>query len=270
MRVYVGQTRSRKLIAELAALGFGECTQRGETAARRHPWFLDNGAFADFKAGRSFDGDAWRRTFEHHRGAPAPDFVVLPDIVGGGRASLDHSLEWYLPTRELCLETWGEQPPFYIAVQDGMTAADVDEAILNAHGIFVGGSLEWKLRAAPGIIRRAHGLLPRVDDSGEFERYVPVHVGRVGSGRRIVWSRLVGADSIDSCLPLWAADKREIAAFASDEDLERAIRRFKVGGSMAVQHVYEFLRREFCRGDLDAKGVRWLNGLEDLCARAAS
>jgi len=52
---YCGQTRSADLIAELNALGIGECTQRGEIPPRRAArWFHDNKAFADWRAGRSF------------------------------------------------------------------------------------------------------------------------------------------------------------------------------------------------------------------------
>lgn len=262
MRVYVGQTRSSRLIAELAELGFGECTQRGENAARRQPWFLDNGAFTDFKAGRDFDGAAWCETFARHRGAPAPDFVVLPDIVGGGRRSLDFSIDWYATTRELCLETWQRVPPLYVAVQDGMTAADVDEAIGFGDGVFVGGSLEWKLLAAPGIIERAHGGGTYVDGCPPLDLPKPVHVGRVGSGRRIVWSRFCEADSIDSCLPLWAADKREIAAFAAGAELGSALDRFPAGGTLAADAWCGVVRRQALRGDLDAGTVRRLAALE--------
>ncbi len=70
MKVYVGQSRASKAIAALAEAGFGECVQRGEGLPRRLPWFMDNGAFRDWKAGRSFDGDAFVASFE--RLAPAP------------------------------------------------------------------------------------------------------------------------------------------------------------------------------------------------------
>jgi len=281
MRVYIGQTRSRKLIAELAALGFGECTQRGEGAARRHPWIFDNGAFADFVAARKagtlerymtgagFDGDAYCKAFAKHADSPAPAFVVLPDIVAGGRRSLEFSVDWYDRVHALSLATWGEVPPLYIAVQDGMSSDDIDAAILLGDGVFVGGTTDWKLLAAPGIIRRAHGLMPRVDDSGEFEQHVPVHVGRVGSGMRIVWSRLVGADSIDSCLPLFSSLKREIATFAAQEDLEDALRRFKPGGGIALEGMVGVIRRQFLRGDLDAEELDWLTELEEIIRAAA-
>lgn len=60
MRAYVGQTRARVLVRELQALGIGECTARGELLPRRTPWFYDNGAFRDWKAGRPFDAEAFQ------------------------------------------------------------------------------------------------------------------------------------------------------------------------------------------------------------------
>jgi len=35
----------------------------------------------------------------------------------------------------------------------------------------------------------------------------PVHIGRVGTAKRVRWARRIGASSIDSALPLWSADK---------------------------------------------------------------
>jgi hypothetical protein len=58
MHVYVGQTRSKRLIHQLEQLGFGECTLRGRLPPRRtrFGWFYDNGAFAD--CGRGFESAA--------------------------------------------------------------------------------------------------------------------------------------------------------------------------------------------------------------------
>lgn len=269
-QLYIGQTRARKTIAQLAALGIGECTQRGENAARRFPWVLDNGAWADFvaakkagtleayMAGDGFDGQAWIDTFPRHAGTPAPDFIVLPDIVGGGRRSLDFSIDWWTRTSDLAIETWGTRPPFYLAVQDGMTAADIDEALHLADGIFVGGTTDWKLLAAPGIIQRAHGGGTWVDSCPPLDLPKPVHVGRVGTGRRIVWSRFAGADSIDSCLPLMETSKMEIATFAAGEELEAAARRFPVGRTMAADAWAGVVRRQALRGELDQETVRHL------------
>jgi hypothetical protein len=64
-----------------------------------HKFFLDCGAFADFKVGRAFDGVRWDRDLRYvayrteSGELQAPDFVVMPDIVGGGAASLARSVE---------------------------------------------------------------------------------------------------------------------------------------------------------------------------------
>jgi hypothetical protein len=247
MRVYVGQTRGRRLIAELSEAGYGECVQRGEGSPRREPWFLDNGAFRDWKAGRPFDGDAYRATFDRLVGSSPPDFIVLPDIVAGGRASLEFSVSWYAETRELALATWGLVPPLYVAVQDGFSREDVEEAIAFGDGVFVGGSVEWKLSAAPGIVARAHAGGAWYAD-GEDLAPVPVHIGRVGSGKRLTWARLIGADSADSCLPLWSKAKREIATSAGFGDLGDAVLRFRSGYYLAETTVLESVARLFVRG----------------------
>jgi len=58
---YCGQTRAADLVAELEALGIGECTQRGELPPRRSRWFHDCRTFADWRAGRIFNGVRWMR-----------------------------------------------------------------------------------------------------------------------------------------------------------------------------------------------------------------
>jgi hypothetical protein len=198
VRVYIGQTRSWALIARLAALGFGECTNRGEFPPRRRPWFLDNGAFSDWRSGRNFDGAAF--LFDLISAVVAgelPDFVVCPDRVATGLDSLAFSLRW----RALCefvllaLRAVGHETRhlrWYFVVQDGMTPADVAPVLADFDGIFVGGSLPWKIATGGQWVTFAH------------ERGLPCHIGRVGTAKRVAWARRIGADSIDSCLPLWS------------------------------------------------------------------
>lgn len=207
MKAYVGQTRSSKLIAQLEQLGIGECTVRGELAPRRTSagWFYDNGAFGDFSAQRPFDAvqftrDQWAIT-NGGRGAkrfPAPDFIVLPDRVGGGTVSLSISLEWK-SDRSI---TWGA--PLYLAVQDGMklelVAAALDREGDGIGGIFVGGTLDWKLLTAELWVQFAHA------------RGLRCHVGRVGTANRVKWAQGIGVDSIDSTQPLWS--RGHLEAFA--------------------------------------------------------
>jgi hypothetical protein len=182
---YVGQTRSRALIARLAALGLGELVVRGELPARRRPFAYDNGCYRDWRAGVPFNVTRWTRDLRWmlYRGI-VPDFVVVPDIVAGGLASLEWSAFWR--------DTVPTEFAAYLAVQNGMTEADVVPELRRYQGIFVGGSLPWKLAtgAAWAKLARRRGLR--------------CHIGRVGTPARVHWARSVGATSIDSALPLRA------------------------------------------------------------------
>ena len=192
MRAFVGQTRSRSLIARLATIGIGEITQPREVPPRRCPWVLDNGAFSAWRSGRPFDDAAWSCALTSAAAvATAPAFAVCPDIVATGRASLAFSVR-SLPHCASSLPGL----PWYLSVQDGMTEAEVSAAV-REHGfggIFVGGSLPWKIATGAAWVALAHRL------------GLPSHIGRVGGPDRIRWARRIGADSIDSSLPLWSEE----------------------------------------------------------------
>lgn len=188
MKVFIGQTRSRKLIAELNEYGFGEITQRYEVPPRRLPWVLDNGAFADWKAERAFDQVQFRdalakASLMEHK----PEFVVVPDRVAGGLDSLAMSLEW--------VEECARVAPPYLVLQDGMTERDVEPSLDRFAGLFVGGTLPWKLRTGRNWVEFSH------------RHNKLCHIGRVGTVRRVMWARRIGVDSIDSSLPLWSSAK---------------------------------------------------------------
>lgn len=185
MRVYVGQARGAKLVRRLWELGIGECTARGELPPRRRPWFFDNGAFGDWKAGRPFQPEPFLADIDAiYRSIDRPEFIVLPDIVAGGSASLEYSSRWIHRLRGLA--------PLYLAVQDGMTEDEVAPLFRHVAGIFVGGTLRWKVRTG-----EAWASFARQQDR-------VCHIGRCGSARRVRWARRIEADSIDSALPLWA------------------------------------------------------------------
>jgi hypothetical protein len=137
---------------------------------------LDNGAWHSFCHELPFDAASFLATYREL--GPLADFVVLPDIVAGGHASLAYSLKWRdqlgVP---LC--------PFMLAVQDGMAAMDVAQSIGPQLGIFVGGSTAFKERtmAAWGVIARGKGAR--------------LHIGRVNTVRRIALCAAAGADSFD-------------------------------------------------------------------------
>ena len=221
---YCGQTREETLSQRLVDHGIGECTVRGELFARmRDPWFYDNGAYRDWKSGKPFQSMRFIRDMrriridrefgDRKRKAPcgrklekfcgSPDFVIAPDLVAAGDASLAFSREWLRDMEGL---------PSYLAVQDGMTATSVRDWLAEVEnedgftfvGIFVGGSLEWKLETGAAWVEFAHASDRRC------------HIGRVGVPDRVRWAHRVGADSIDSSFPLMHAQHMDafLAAFA--------------------------------------------------------
>ncbi len=203
-KIYIGQTNSLSLIFRLNAFGFGECTQRGEMVRpireeigpRRLPWFFDNGAWGDFNNGRSFDEASYIKDLALLSQLERPDFLVVPDLVAQGAASLAFSLQWASRLKGLA--------PLYLVTQDGQSARDVAEVLDQFDGVFVGGSLEWKIRTAKQWVALAH------------QHGKPCHIGRAGSVDRAKWALRIGADSLDSCLPLW-----------SEKNLQRFLRSIK-------------------------------------------
>ena len=194
MKVYVGQTRAPVLIERLTALGFGECTQprelvrpkKKEIGPKRFPWFFDNGVFAAFKAGLAFDGAAYEAALSRLKEVEQPpDFLVTPDLVGGGVDSIALSLDWVGKVK-----LFGSA---YLVVQEGMNYTDVAQVLGQFAGIFVGGAtLEWKWATAKYWVQLAH-----------FHSK-PCHIGRVGTGIRVKMALASGCDSIDSCVPLFS------------------------------------------------------------------
>lgn len=215
MRVYIGQTRSRRLIRSLTHFGFGEMTVREEVPPRRRPWALDNGAYKDWKAGSQFDSTRFLRSLDHAHGA---DFVVVPDVVAGGLRSLELSEQWFDKLRGFTR---------YLALQDGMSPEHIAPLVHKYDGLFLGGSLDWKIDT----------LRDWRDATTRWKR--PLHVGRVGTRRRAQLCRVVGVDSIDSCLPLWSTGNLidflegvygPEAELPSERDLFDRARRRRSGG----------------------------------------
>jgi hypothetical protein len=77
-----------------------------------------------------------------------------------------------------------------------MEPEDVAPVAHHFAGLFVGGTLAWKIKTAARWIRWAHAQA----------RPLRCHIGRVGTPDRVRWARRIGADSIDSALPLWSSE----------------------------------------------------------------
>lgn len=142
-------------------------------------WILDNGAYSCWVNNTKFDERAFEDALiKVEKCISRPDFIVVPDIVAGGMQSLYFSLGW--------IHKIPAGSPAYLAVQDGMTVRDVLDYIDLFDGLFVGGTLKWKLKTAKTWVDIAHSQNKKC------------HIGKVGTFRRLVWAKNIGADSIDS------------------------------------------------------------------------
>lgn len=185
MLVYIGQTRTRAFNALFNRLGIRAMHFSGRMDRPRVAnWALDNGAFVRWRKGMEWDPSVFEKDLSSLSDLPSPDFVILPDLVAQGRASLAMSMEWF---------DRHPRPDWYLAVQDGMTPWDIPWAC-GLKGIFVGGTPEWKWESLPMWVRFAH------------RHGMPVHVGRISTPRKLIQARAMGADSGDSNQPLWTKD----------------------------------------------------------------
>lgn len=138
---------------------------------------IDNGAWKAYRQKIPFDEKPFMDLVE--RVGCAADFVVMPDIVGGGKESLDFSVSWLPKLRNL--------KHLLLPIQDGMTPHDVGMVLRQnvRVGLFLGGTTEYKLAEmyAWGMVAHA------------WNRWF--HVGRVNTARRIRLCAEAGADSFD-------------------------------------------------------------------------
>ncbi len=137
---------------------------------------LDNGAWTAFQSGKPFDEHKFQVALRK-LGKDA-DWANIPDIVAGGRASLELSLRWMRHVLDEC--RMGLLP-----VQDGIVPSDVADVLGERVGIFIGGSTKWKLDTIHQWCRLAR-------DKGAW-----CHVGRVNSPLRIRLCQSAGATSFD-------------------------------------------------------------------------
>ena len=194
--VLVGETRSARNLATLAALDWGRMfvTER-PTPFAGEKWGFDNGAFGAYCRGLAFPRAAFLRRLEAAElVAAGPYLAVAPDRVAGGLRSLEFS-EWWM-SRGRLPDDW----PWYLAVQDGMSPADVEPCARRYSGLFLGGTDQFK-RTAPAWARLARRCGIRF------------HYGRASTPSMIGLVGEVGADSCDSAFPLWT-DAR-MAAFVA-------------------------------------------------------
>lgn len=200
---YATQTSTRRNLYTLKTYGWRLLVTPDSFRknSRRHPQWHD-GSLAPF----ALDNGAWGAFCAKKPWEPAPfcrlvgalgdkaDFIVVPDIVAGGLASLELSAEWHARCR------W-RQPKtrLLVPVQDGMEPHHVAELASRPNtGLFLGGDTDWKLQTMP-----AWGKWCR--ENGIF-----LHVGRVNTAQRIRLCAESAAHSFDGT---------SITKFASTSEL---------------------------------------------------
>jgi len=186
MQIYTGNTYGKKLdklrqyemgivIASTAVDTFKPTKEY-----RDFPCAIDNGAFMCYQKGYPFMEGPFLNQLEYCYKIGIPlDFVVCPDIVCGGKKSLDFSLKWS--------ERLIGIPNLALVIQDGMTETNLNSVDLSPFTyIFIGGSPEWKWENAESWVSYAHSKGKKC------------HIGQVGKLDCLRVARDFGADSVDS------------------------------------------------------------------------
>lgn len=148
------------------------------------PFALDNDAFRYFKNGQAFNLTPWLEMLTRISKLKLdPLWVVVPDVVGNAKATLDNWYKFNHIPYEL-----GFRRAFVL--QDGMTLGMVPLADVY----FVGGSTQFKWSTAHVWCKHLHH----------------VHVGRVRT-RRLPYCEKIGAESCDGSG--WLRDTTKGRAF---------------------------------------------------------
>jgi len=167
---------------------------------------LDNGAWAAHNSGTPFRADRFRLLLA--RLGSGADWVVAPDIVGGGLESLRFSLAWL----DECLASC---PRVLIAAQDGTSVRDVAPYISERVGVAIGGSTPWKLAQLHGDVwgRLCH-------DRGAW-----LHCLRVNTQTRIRACEDAGCWSLDgSGASRWSKNTPKLTRWLQERSLLAASR----------------------------------------------
>lgn len=147
------------------------------------PYALDNGAFACWgPAENTFDDakwaaneQAWRELLFWAQCAPMkPRWAIVPDVPGNRVATLERWKK-YAPEVKAC------GIALAVAVQDGMTPADVAQLAPVADVVAVGGSTEWKWQTV----------------SMWAEHFPRVHLLRCNAPDKLDYLETIGIESTD-------------------------------------------------------------------------
>lgn len=156
---------------------------RSRDAVSQAPlWAMDNGAFT------GFDADKFRRQMDRMQGLPKCQFVVVPDVVANHIETLKLYHAWHAEIRD-------RGYPRAFVLQNGVALDTVPYDLCEA--VFIGGTTAFKSAASTqAIVREAK------------RRNKWVHIGRVNTPNRVIYSMKIGCDSWDGTT--YAIDLRDI------------------------------------------------------------
>lgn len=217
MIAYASRTGTKRNLAALRARGWRlMVSAAGVWRTEGFKWAGDNGQWTERDEAGPFKTERFERFLSWALEQPErPDFIVLPDIVCGGEASLELSLKWLRKLRRR--KAWCDQI-FMLAVQDGMEAGALLGRVKRMIGpkvhIFIGGGDEFKEST------------PRLWVDIAEARGAKVHAGRVNSNRRIAIMAQAGVNSIDgSKASRFATKVASLDGARRQYDLEGYLRR---------------------------------------------
>lgn len=180
----VNPTANRRTAAAMldGRLGYIDTPAQGNKRPDGVTWCADNGAFSD-----KWDQDKWWGFLtKNAEQAGTCLFATLPDVVADWDTTLERSLPWIDPVRELGYRV-------AIVLQDGCTPDTVPWDRVDA--VFVGGSTGFKLGA------EARELVAEAKRRGLW-----VHMGRVNSEKRLRYAKHIGCDSADGTFLVFGPD----------------------------------------------------------------
>ena len=185
MKIYTGQGSGAKF-EEILKRKLGVCISSTPNVAphkelKKVSCFIDNGAFACYQKGYPFQEDVFLNTIKKsYKLGIKLDFIVCPDILCGGKQSLDFSMSW-------ALRKFIGTPNLALVVQDGIKPEDVYACYLEPFSyIFIGGSVDWKWQTAKEWVEFAHSNNKKC------------HMGQCGKLEDLKKACGLGVDSVDS------------------------------------------------------------------------
>jgi len=198
MKIYTGNAVGKKLDKikkyELGIMISSSPVFKPSKDFSQVPCALDNGAFPAWKKGYPFPEKVFLDMLDKcYKLGIKLDFIVCPDIVGGGRRSLEFSLDWAggklkgTPHLALVVQNDAVTQESPLQVKQDMTPEMLAQYDLSAFShLFIGGSVEWKWQTADSWVQYAHKIGKKC------------HIGQVGQLKYLKFSDHIKVDSVDS------------------------------------------------------------------------